>query len=42
MTATSTTPRFRRVDSHEAVAALREGVAACVVCRPDAELPFGD
>ncbi|MGW2939963.1 DUF6233 domain-containing protein [Streptomyces sp. NPDC001156] len=32
----------RRVDSHEAVAALRAGLAACVVCRPDAELPFGD
>jgi hypothetical protein len=32
----------RRVDAHEALAALREGLAACSVCRPDAELPFGD
>ncbi|MEU6323353.1 DUF6233 domain-containing protein [Streptomyces sp. NPDC047009] len=28
----------RRVDAHEAVAALREGLAACVMCRPDLEL----
>ncbi|MGW1796896.1 DUF6233 domain-containing protein [Streptomyces sp. NPDC001984] len=28
----------RRVDPHEALAALREGLAACSVCRPDLEL----
>ncbi|MEU6318127.1 DUF6233 domain-containing protein [Streptomyces sp. NPDC047009] len=25
----------RRVDAHEAVAALRDGLAACIMCRPD-------
>ncbi|MER5912341.1 DUF6233 domain-containing protein [Streptomyces sp. NPDC001982] len=28
----------RRVNAHEALAALREGLAACVICRPDLEL----
>ncbi|MGW2936899.1 DUF6233 domain-containing protein [Streptomyces sp. NPDC001156] len=28
----------RRVDAHEAVAALRDGLAACIMCRPDLEL----
>jgi hypothetical protein len=27
-----------RVDAHEALAALRDGLAACVICRPDLEL----
>ncbi|MEU1596058.1 DUF6233 domain-containing protein [Streptomyces sp. NPDC005708] len=28
----------RRADAHEAVAALRDGLAACIMCRPDLEL----
>ncbi|MGW2939994.1 DUF6233 domain-containing protein [Streptomyces sp. NPDC001156] len=28
----------RRVDAHEAVAALRDGLAACIMFRPDLEL----
>ncbi|MGW2940052.1 DUF6233 domain-containing protein, partial [Streptomyces sp. NPDC001156] len=32
------TARPARVDAHEAVAALRDGLAACIMCRPDLEL----
>ncbi|MER5917791.1 DUF6233 domain-containing protein [Streptomyces sp. NPDC001982] len=30
----------RSVDAHEAVAVLRDGMAACVFCRPDLELGY--
>jgi hypothetical protein len=30
------------VDAHDALAALREGLDACAVCRPDIDLSFDD
>jgi hypothetical protein len=31
-----------QIDAHDALAALREGLDACVVCRPDIDLSFDD